>query len=42
MINIDLSQKIVLITGAAGGMGMGIVRQYAKTGAKVYEADLNE
>lgn len=42
MIKIDFSGKNVLITGAAGGMGIGITRQYAKSGAKVYMADLNE
>ena len=38
----NLCAKFELITGAAGGMGIGITRQYAKAGAKVYVADLNE
>ena len=42
MIGIDLSGKNVLITGATGGMGAGITRQYAKAGAKVYMTDINE
>lgn len=41
MIGIDLSGKNVLITGATGGMGAGITRQYAKAGAKVYMTDIN-
>lgn len=42
MLNMDLSGKNVLIVGAAGGMGAGITLQYARAGAKVYAADLNE
>lgn len=40
MISIDFSGKNALITGASGGMGIGIARSFAKAGAKLYLADL--
>ena len=35
MINIDFSNKNILITGGASGAGRGIVRQFAKTGGRI-------
>ncbi|MBA4495213.1 3-hydroxybutyrate dehydrogenase [Paenactinomyces guangxiensis] len=37
-----LDQKAALITGAAGGIGLGIAQAFASEGAKVVIADLNE
>ncbi|PER92572.1 SDR family NAD(P)-dependent oxidoreductase [Bacillus cereus] len=37
-----LEGKVVLITGAASGFGLEFVRAFAKEGAKVIIADLNE
>lgn len=34
--------KVVLITGAAGGISFQTARQFAKEGAKVVSADLNQ
>ena len=30
---IDLSKKVVLLTGATSGIGLGIARQFARAGA---------
>lgn len=38
----QLEGKIAIVTGGAGGFGEGIVRLYAKEGARVVIADLNE
>ncbi len=38
----DLSNKVVVVTGAAGGMGQAIVKMLAEAGAKLGLADLNE
>lgn len=40
MIEIDMTGKVTLVTGAAGGIGGGIADIFAKAGAKVYVADL--
>lgn len=40
MFTIDLNGKVVLITGAAAGIGLGIARQMAIAGATVCGADL--
>lgn len=38
----DLSGKIVLVVGGAGGIGLGIARAFAAEGARVALADANE
>jgi glucose 1-dehydrogenase len=42
MIPISLSGKVALVTGAAMGMGEATARLFAKAGAKVMVADINE
>ena len=42
MIPISLSGKVALVTGAAMGMGEATARLFAKAGAKVMVADVNE
>ena len=37
-----LQGKIAIVTGGASGFGEGIVRRFAKEGARVAIADLNE
>ena len=37
-----LQGKVAIVTGAASGFGAEIARQYAKEGAKVALADINE
>src|SRR5438128_1443687 len=37
-----LADKVTIVTGAASGFGAEIARQYAKEGAKVVLADINE
>src|SRR4051812_26517204 len=39
---IDLSNKIVLVTGATGGIGSAIARTVVSTGGKVILHDLND
>jgi NAD(P)-dependent dehydrogenase (short-subunit alcohol dehydrogenase family) len=39
-MNINFSGKVVVITGAAGGIGMGIVKRFADDGATVALCDL--
>jgi 3-oxoacyl-[acyl-carrier protein] reductase len=41
-MNVDLSGKIAIITGAAGGIGSGMARLFAQSGAVVVIGDLNE
>ena len=36
-----LENKVVIVTGAASGMGKSIAQLYAKEGAKVVVSDLN-
>ena len=36
-----LDQKVVLITGAGGGIGQAAVRKFVSEGAKVMLADIN-
>jgi 3-oxoacyl-[acyl-carrier protein] reductase len=36
-----LAQRVVLVTGAAGGIGSAMVRAFAREGAKVAASDLN-
>jgi NAD(P)-dependent dehydrogenase (short-subunit alcohol dehydrogenase family) len=37
---LDLSEQVVLITGAAGGLGLACARTFAKVGAKIALCDL--
>ena len=41
MASYDFSDKVVIVTGAAGGIGRAIARGFAKSGAKVWAVDLN-
>jgi NAD(P)-dependent dehydrogenase (short-subunit alcohol dehydrogenase family) len=41
-MNVDLNNKVAVITGAAGGIGSGMARLFAQNGAAVVVADLNE
>ncbi|MGH6879640.1 SDR family NAD(P)-dependent oxidoreductase [Hypericibacter sp.] len=38
----DFSQRVLLLTGANGGIGRGIVREFLEAGANVVLADINE
>jgi len=38
----DLDGKVVAITGAASGIGLELARGFAKKGAKLAIADINE
>jgi NAD(P)-dependent dehydrogenase (short-subunit alcohol dehydrogenase family) len=38
----DIDDKKILITGAAGGLGTGIVRGMAAAGAQIYMLDIND
>jgi NAD(P)-dependent dehydrogenase (short-subunit alcohol dehydrogenase family) len=38
----NFQNKVVIVTGAANGIGKGIAQMYAKKGAKVILADINE
>lgn len=40
--NVDINGKIAVVTGGASGIGAACVRAFAKIGAKVVAADLNE
>ena len=37
-----MTGKVVLITGAAGGIGAGLARGFAAAGARLVLADLND
>jgi 3-oxoacyl-[acyl-carrier protein] reductase len=39
--NFDFKEKVVLVTGAAGGIGSQVARSFADSGAKVLATDLN-
>jgi 3-oxoacyl-[acyl-carrier protein] reductase len=41
MMNLDFSEKVVCITGAAGGIGKSAARSFFKTGAKLVLIDNN-
>jgi NAD(P)-dependent dehydrogenase (short-subunit alcohol dehydrogenase family) len=41
MVNIDLSEKVTLVTGAAGGIGAAVARTLAAAGATVIVTDLD-
>lgn len=42
MINGRLADKVAIVTGGAGGIGLGIVRAFIKEGAKVLFVDIDE
>ena len=37
----DFTDKVVIVTGAGGGIGSAIVRKFTNLGAKVAMVDLN-
>ena len=39
-MEINFKDKVVVVTGAAGGLGLAITEAYAKCGAKVAACDL--
>lgn len=41
MMKVNLTEKIALVTGAAGGLGRGITAALAENGARVVVADIN-
>lgn len=41
-VEMDFKDKVVVITGAANGIGKGLVAAYAKKGAKIIVADVDE
>lgn len=41
-IQIDMTGKVIMITGAAGGIGSGAARVFAKAGARLVLTDLSE
>lgn len=41
-MNVDLKDRVALVTGAAGGIGSAIARRFAQNGARVALSDLNE
>ena len=42
MNRIDLNGRSAVVTGAAGGIGMGVAQRLAASGARVAIWDLNE
>ena len=38
----DYTDKVIAITGAAGGIGSHLARDFAERGAKIVALDLNE
>ncbi|WP_279404011.1 SDR family NAD(P)-dependent oxidoreductase [Secundilactobacillus kimchicus] len=41
-INWDVQDKSVIITGGAGGIGLGMATAFVKAGAKVLIVDVND
>ena len=41
-MSVDLSERVIVITGAAGGIGSAVVRALLSKGASVVAGDVNE
>ena len=41
-MNLELKDKVILVTGSGQGLGKGIVEEFLKEGAKVVVTDMNE
>ena len=41
-VSIDLSERVIVVTGAAGGIGSAVVRALLSDGASVVAADVSQ